>query len=67
MDELDDTLALLGDLELLVASGRIAVEAEDDDTPVRFRPTDRPDLRYPFDVALGTAPSQRDAIIDPRD
>jgi hypothetical protein len=37
MDELDDTLALLDDLEQLVTSGRIVVEV-DEDLPPRFRP-----------------------------
>jgi hypothetical protein len=58
MDELDDTLALLEDLEQLVNSGRVAVEAEDDETPPRFRPTEGRQLRYPFVVDVDTPPSR---------
>jgi hypothetical protein len=65
MDELDDTLALLNDLDLLVASGRVAVEAEDEDTPVRFRPTTTGPLdRAARERGYGV---YRADIFDPRD
>jgi hypothetical protein len=63
-DEFVETLALLADLELLVDTGRVAVEAEDEDTPVRFRPTTGPLDRAARELGYGV---YRDGIFDPRD
>jgi len=75
MDELDDTLALLDDLEQFVNSGRVVVDV-DEDLPPRFRPVLR-GRSIDNDAPVPTGESGvnpavrstngRDAAINPRD